>query len=186
VRSTTGQNRAIRRVQAMLCISDISLYITYIVFLSVNTSYGQVPNNVYCQANGAMIHFVCTSNFTTITYAVYDRYYRLTRMRDDRGKAAGKLVVPPHEKVFKCVERKLRLIDTVLSCPSLPPLPDSSFCPRRTPPAQVPSPPFPPPPRSPPRSHLRRLRHLPPEAQRIPLLRRGRPQDPGARPIPGG
>ena len=83
--------------------------------------YGQVPNNDYCQANGAMIHFVCTSNFTTITYAVYDRYYRLTRMRDDRGKATGKLVVPPHEKVFKCVERKLRLIDTLV--PLTPPPP---------------------------------------------------------------
>jgi hypothetical protein len=113
-RSTTSQNRAIRRVQAMLCLSDASLYITYIVFLSTNTYFGQVPNNLFCQVNGVAIHFVCTSNFTTITYAVYDRYYRLVRMKVDRGKAAGKVVVPPHERIFKYLLLPFLLLHALL------------------------------------------------------------------------
>ena len=91
-RMRTAGNR--KTWDRMLCIADMLLYFAFGLANMINAYNRQVPSYVVCQAQAVSIHFFATANFTTITFSVYDRHWRLCQIRDnkkDKGEALQQL-----------------------------------------------------------------------------------------------
>lgn len=108
---TTASNRALRRIQYMMCLSDMLLYLVFTVSVSINLHNQKVLTNALCQAQGVAVHFSSTANFTTITFSVYDRYSRLRRLRDHTSKTTFSLL---HWRLFEFFVLPLLLLHALL------------------------------------------------------------------------
>jgi hypothetical protein len=113
-RLTTASNRALREVQGMLTVADMLLYLTFAIPLTVNAYHRQVPSQTFCQAQGVAVHFFATGNFTTITFSVIDRHYRLCQIRDSSTKSSGTAPTPAHWRVYKYAVLPLLLVHALL------------------------------------------------------------------------
>lgn len=86
------------RIQKIQCIFDLFTCFAWIGTVAVNLHYGRVSSDFFCQLQGTVLLFFATGNFTTITYGVYNRYYYLGQLKDN--KTPNKDKPPPHERIY--------------------------------------------------------------------------------------